>query len=125
MRILLLSLVLTVFSGCGAVGFPGVYVIDIEQGNIITQDMVDQLKPGMNRNQVQFILGTPLIEDSFHQDRWDYLYTIRNGTTVKTHKRLTVFFDGNELSHFTGTFIPTDEVSESESQTPPLGGGAG
>ena len=108
MRILSLSLLLTVLCACSNVGFPGVYRIDVEQGNIVTQEMVDQLKPGMNRNQVRFILGTPLIEDSFHQDRWDYIYTVRNGNTTKQDKRLTVFFDGDELSHFSGTFVPTE-----------------
>ncbi|MCZ6830958.1 MAG: outer membrane protein assembly factor BamE [Gammaproteobacteria bacterium] len=111
MRILYLGLVLTVLSACGGVGFPGVYRIDVEQGNIITQEMVDQLKPGMNRSQVRFILGTPLVEDSFHQNRWDYIYIVRNGNTIKQSKRLSVFFDGNELSHFTGTFVPSEGES--------------
>ena len=108
MRILSLSLLLAVLSACGNVGFPGVYRIDVEQGNIVTQEMVDQLKPGMNRNQVRFILGTPLLEDSFHQNRWDYIYTVRNGNVTKQSKRLTVFFDGDELSHFSGTFVPAE-----------------
>ncbi len=69
-------------SACGFVGFPGVYKINVEQGNIVTQEMVDQLKPGMNRRQVRFILGTPLIEDTFNQNRWDYLYVKRNGMKV-------------------------------------------
>ena len=107
MRFLILSLLLTALSACGNIGFPGVYRIDIEQGNIVTQEMVDQLKPGMNRNQVRFILGTPLVEDSFHQNRWDYIYTVRNGNTTKESQRLSVFFEGDELSHFTGTFVPT------------------
>jgi outer membrane protein assembly factor BamE len=111
MRILLLSLALTALSACGNIGFPGVYRINIEQGNIVTQEMVDQLKPGMNRNQVRYILGTPLMEDSFRQDRWDYIYTVRNGNTTKQSKRLTIFFDGDELSHFTGTFVPTETDS--------------
>ena len=107
MRFLILSLLLTALSACGNIGFPGVYRIDIEQGNIVTQEMVDQLKPGMNRNQVRFILGTPLVADSFHQNRWDYIYTVRNGNTTKESQRLSVFFEGDELSHFTGTFVPT------------------
>ena len=63
MRLLLVSLVITCLSACGFVGFPGVYRIDVEQGNILTQETVDQLKPGMSRRQVRFILGTPLIAD--------------------------------------------------------------
>ena len=107
MRNLFLSLALAALAGCGGLGFPGVYRIDVEQGNIVTQEMVDQLKPGMNRNQVRFILGTPMVEDSFHLDRWDYIYSVRNGNEVRASERLTVFFEGDELSHFTGTFVPT------------------
>jgi len=114
MRILLLSLALTALSACGNIGFPGVYRINVEQGNIVTQEMVDQLKPGMNRNQIRYILGTPLVEDSFNQDRWDYIYIVRNGNTTKQSKRLTIFFDGEELSHFTGTFVPSEEPTETE-----------
>ena len=80
-----LSVFLLCFSlflaGCGTnIGFPGVYRIDVEQGNIITPEMVEQLQQGMTRRQVRFILGTPLIEDTFNEDRWDYRYTLRNGT---------------------------------------------
>lgn len=111
MRILFVSLVLVALVGCGSLGFPGVYKLNIEQGNIITQEAVDQLKPGMNRRQVRFILGTPMIEDSFRKDRWDYYYYLRNGNTDKYRKRLTVFFEGDELSHFSGNFVPAEEES--------------
>ncbi len=94
-------------SGCGSFGFPGVYRIDIEQGNIITQEMVDQLKPGMTRRQVRYILGTPLVEDSFNQSRWDYIYLVRNGPNTVDEQRLSVFFEGDELSYFSGNFLPT------------------
>ena len=67
MRILLRSLVITFamtwLGACSFVGFPGVYKIDVEQGNIVTPEMVGQLKPGMSRRQVRFILGTPLLEE--------------------------------------------------------------
>ena len=78
MRTLLIALFLApaiaLLGACSFVGFPGVYKIDVEQGNIVDQEMADQLKPGMSRRQVRFILGTPLVEDTFNQDRWDYLY---------------------------------------------------
>jgi outer membrane protein assembly factor BamE len=109
MRILLVSLLLLGVSACGTVGFPGVYRIDVEQGNIVTQEMVDQLEPGMSRRQVRFILGTPLIEDSFNQDRWDYRYVLRNGMDIKFENRLTVFFEGDALTHFSGDFRPSGE----------------
>ena len=109
MRISYISLILICLSGCGVVGFPGVYKINVEQGNIVTQEMVDQLKPGMNRRQVRFILGTPLLEDSFNQSRWDYTYITRNGQTVISEQQLTVFFEGDTLSRFSGTFTPNIE----------------
>ncbi|MEH6571282.1 MAG: outer membrane protein assembly factor BamE [Halioglobus sp.] len=106
MRFSLFLLILITLGGCGAVGFPGVYKINIEQGNIITQEMVDQLKPGMSRRQVRFILGTPLIEDSFNQDRWDYTYITRNGLTIISEERLIVHFDGDSLAKISGTMTP-------------------
>lgn len=99
-----LSLLIT---GCGNnFGFPGVYRIDVEQGNIVTTDMVDQLQPGMTRRQVRFILGTPLIEDTFSPDRWDYRYTKRNGNDTLTENRLTVYFEGDKLVNVVGQEVP-------------------
>ena len=118
MRTLLVSLfcaiTLSSISACGFVGFPGVYRINVEQGNIIDQEKVDKLKIGMSRRQVRFILGTPLIEDSFNADRWDYTHTIRNGKKSILDQRLTVFFDGDKLSRIEGDFQPTAEEPEPE-----------
>ena len=91
---------------CGFVGFPGVYRIDVEQGNIVTEEMIDQLKPGMSRRQVRFILGTPLVEDTFNQDRWDYPYVKRNGQTIISESFLTVIFDGDSLESVKGEYLP-------------------
>ncbi len=63
----------------------------------------------MSRRQVRFILGTPLVEDPFNQQRWDYLYVIRNGADVIDEAHLTVFFEGDKLSHYTGSFDQTPE----------------
>jgi len=93
-------------AACGFVGFPGVYKIDVEQGNIVTQEIADKLKPGMSRRQVRFILGTPLVEDTFNQSRWDYPYVKRNGTDVLDKSSLTVFFEGDALSNVTGDYVP-------------------
>jgi outer membrane protein assembly factor BamE len=71
------------------------YKIDIQQGNVLTQEMVSQLKPGQTRDQVRFLLGTPLVTDIFHQQRWDYLYRYQSGQTGQVESRkFTVFFDG-------------------------------
>ena len=101
--------------GCGSnIGFPGVYRINVEQGNVVTEEMVDQLRPGLNRRQVRYIMGTPLIEDSFHEDRWDYRYTLRNGNETLTETQLTLWFEGDELVRVEGPDAPNWEESQSE-----------
>jgi outer membrane protein assembly factor BamE len=108
-------------SGCGSVSsfsFPGVYRIDIPQGNIITQEMVDQLRPGLSKNQVIFILGTPLIRDTFHQNRWDYVYSFQPGGGERAQERITLFFENDALTHFTGDFQQTPENSQFSTATP-------
>lgn len=98
-------------AGCSWFQFPGVYKLTIQQGNIVTKDMLAQLEPGMTKRQVNYVLGTPLIIDSFHQDRWDYFYSVRNseGETVK--RKLTVYFDGDQMTHYEGNIaeILSDE----------------
>lgn len=70
------------------------YRIDVQQGNVLSQEMVSQLKPGQTRDQVRFILGSPLLTDMFHAERWDYLYRLQDGRTMEVEtRRLTVFFD--------------------------------
>ncbi|MGW8247226.1 MAG: outer membrane protein assembly factor BamE [Acidiferrobacterales bacterium] len=70
------------------------YVPDVEQGNIITKDMIDKIKIGQSQQQVRFILGSPLVQDAFHQDRWDYVYTLKKGRSKDIdRKRLTIIFD--------------------------------
>jgi outer membrane protein assembly factor BamE len=115
MRIVLISLAIALLSACGFVGFPGVYKINVEQGNIVTPEMAAQLKPGMTRRQVKFILGTPLIQDTFDQNRWDYLYTKRNGNKVLSEALLTVQFDGDQLVNVTGDLAPSGWGSEASS----------
>ncbi|GAB5413141.1 MAG: hypothetical protein Cons2KO_07440 [Congregibacter sp.] len=99
-------LTLTSLGGCGFVGFPGVYIIDVEQGNLVMQDMVDQLQPGMSKRQVRFIMGSPLVEDTFNPDRWDYPYVIRNGQDVIRKASVSIFFEGDNLKRITGDYLP-------------------
>ena len=81
-------------SACSMPGFLSPHTIDIQQGNVVTQDAVDKLRPGMTRAQVRFVLGTPLLTDMFHAQRWDYVYSYRNGQTGATESRkFAVFFD--------------------------------
>jgi outer membrane protein assembly factor BamE len=88
-------------------GIPGVYRATIQQGNVITQEMVDRLKPGMTRRQVRFILGEPILGNTFRADRWDYVYTVQPGARPRTQQRLTVWFDDDALARFEGDFVPT------------------
>ena len=72
------------------------YKIDVQQGNVLTQDMVSQLRPGITKDQVRFILGTPMLQDMFHANRWDYVYTYKKGSTgVVEMRKFSTFFDAN------------------------------
>jgi outer membrane protein assembly factor BamE len=118
MRILLISLAITCLGACSFVGFPGVYKINVEQGNIVTQEMAEQLKPGMSRRQVRFIMGTPLVEDTFNQDRWDYPYVKRNGPNVLSESRMTVIFEGDSLLSVEGDYLPPAWSDQGTQETP-------
>jgi len=101
---LLTSLVLTAIIALGGC-FPGVYKIDIQQGNVVTQDMIDELRPGMSKAQVRYIMGNPLITDTFHARRWDYLYSLQTGSGEKSQKRMSLYFnDGDQLIAVSGDF---------------------
>jgi len=81
-----------VTSGC-------VYRINIQQGNLLDADLVDQVEVGMTRTQVRFLLGTPLVNNPFDEDRWDYYYYFKSGKTrAVTTQHLVVFFDGEQVS---------------------------
>ena len=85
--VVLLSFVMSATSGC-------VFRAGISQGNIIEQDDLDQLEVGMTRNQVRFLLGTPMVDDPFHADRWDYVYYLKVGRQDTLNKRwVSVLFD--------------------------------
>lgn len=113
MRILLIAIALASLTACGGIGFPGVYRINVEQGNLVTQEMVDQLKPGMTRRQVRFIMGTPLVEDSFNRERWDYPYVLRRGDKVLRESQITIHFDGDRLTGVSGDMVPEWANNES------------
>ncbi|WP_263264470.1 outer membrane protein assembly factor BamE [Pseudomonas sp. RIT-PI-S] len=95
---------LLALAGCS---FPGVYKIDIQQGNVVTQDMIDQLRPGMTRRQVRFIMGNPMLVDTFHPNRWDYLYSMQQGGARRQQERVSVFFnEQDQLASLSGDFMP-------------------
>ena len=76
----------------------GCYKIDIQQGNVVTPEVVAELRPGMTKREVRYLLGTPLVVDPFHEDRWDYFYTFRRGgEKQREQQRLTLTFDNDQL----------------------------
>lgn len=87
------------------------YRIDVRQGNLVTQEMVAQLKVGQSRDQVRFILGTPLVADLFHGDRWDYVYRLQYGSSDPgkvEHRRFVVFFEKGKLVRVGGDVTGED-----------------
>ncbi|WP_421684674.1 outer membrane protein assembly factor BamE [Stutzerimonas urumqiensis] len=106
-KFLLASLTLVGLFGLAGCSFPGVYKVDIQQGNVVTQDMIDQLRPGMTRRQVRFIMGSPLITDTFHANRWDYLYSIQPGGGQRLQERVSLQFnEDDQLIGLSGDFMP-------------------
>ena len=111
-----LSLSLTTLGACSGIGFPGVYQINVEQGNIVDEKMVDQLKPQMTRRQVRFVLGTPIIEDTFNADRWDYVHVVRLGNKDLSRSQLTVVFEGDVLVDVEGDLV-SENWPEKDAET--------
>lgn len=95
---------------------PGIlqpYRPDVQQGNVVTQEMVEQLHAGMTRDQVRFLLGTPALVSVFHQDRWDYVYLLKRGKgTERQSRRLTVFFKDNRVERFEADEMPREAMAD-------------
>jgi outer membrane protein assembly factor BamE len=98
---------------------PWVYRIDIQQGNVINQDMVSQLRLGMTRRQVQFLLGAPMLTDPFHANRWDYFYLYRPGSesdAEPARRNISLFFDADELVRIDGSLQPQPQAGSAPRQ---------
>lgn len=88
-----------------------IYRIDIQQGNLLEEDAIEQAEVGMTKNQIVFLLGTPMVTDSFHEDRWDYTYYLRRGRSREVERRwLIVYFDGDVVSRIEKD-VPLDPAS--------------
>jgi outer membrane protein assembly factor BamE len=115
-RILLVTLCALTLSSCGI--FPGVHKLNIQQGHIITPEMASQLKMGMSKRQVRFVLGSTLLPDTFNDNRWDYFYSIKRGSDDSYAKHLyTVYFENDKLVKAEGDYLPgpaplSEETSE-------------
>ncbi|MFZ1326117.1 MAG: outer membrane protein assembly factor BamE [Candidatus Contendobacter sp.] len=90
------ALLLVATAGCESL-LPSFYSVPLRQGNYIDQALIDQLRPGMTRQQVQQLLGTPLVADPFHQNRWDYYYSYRQRGTAPEQRHIALFFTGDTL----------------------------
>lgn len=104
MRSSLLILSILMIGACSSLKFPGVYRIPIQQGNYIDEEMVQQLEKGMTKRQVRYIMGSPMVEDTFNQDRWDYFYNIKRGDEVLSKNHFIVYFDNDIASHWEGGY---------------------
>jgi len=111
------ALVLSALAGCASISAPfdtylplitqfGVYKLDINQGNYLSQDMVDRLKAGQTKQQVRTTLGTPLITSAFRDNRWDYVYMFTSSGRVREHRQFTVYFKDDVLARWEGDEMP-------------------
>ena len=110
-KIILLSLLL---ASCGSYSLPSLnaYKMDIRQGNYVTPQMREKLKVGMSKAQVRFVMGTPMLQDVFHANRWDYVYMLEHGGKLVEEQRLTLYFDGENLTRIDDSalhFKPAEE----------------
>jgi outer membrane protein assembly factor BamE len=130
MRILFISIVVVAglgLSGCGSLSSvtdaipdaldraPLIYRPTIQQGNVVTQEQMNALQPGMTKRQVRFVLGTPMLDDVFHADRWDYVFTLGEGSRPQEIQRVTLIFSDDRLARITGDLSPQPESE----RTPP------
>ncbi|MEO8156786.1 MAG: outer membrane protein assembly factor BamE [Betaproteobacteria bacterium] len=109
----LLFLLPTLLAGC----MLAPHKIDIQQGNYVDESMVAKLKPEMTRSQVRFILGTPLIADAFHPNRWDYVYLIGKANDVQAKHKITITFDGDKLRRVDGDIALPDKLTQLPADT--------
>ena len=91
---------------------PRVYKLSVQQGNVITQEMVDRLKPGMTRNQVEFVMGRPVLSDPFNDDQWVYVYSLEVPDYFTQTFKMVLAFDGDTLATITGDYVPQEADAE-------------
>ena len=133
-KLALLCIPLILLGACsrsfdGGYNVPLLYKIDIQQGNVIEQEMLNKLKPGMDKNQVKFIMGTPVIIDPFHNDRWEYVFSMQEAGGIREQRHITLHFDEDEkLTHVSGDvevsstpIAENDIVTEDEAVSVPEG----
>ncbi|HET8746217.1 MAG TPA: outer membrane protein assembly factor BamE [Ramlibacter sp.] len=116
LRLVLAAVAATLLAGCGSYGSFGnrlgtaltPYKVEVVQGNFISREQVQALQPGMSRDQVRQILGTPLVTSLFHGDRWDYVFTLRRQGVAPQQRHLAVFFQGDAMARVEGDPMPSE-----------------
>jgi len=93
-------------AGCQAIPTLRPYKMDIQQGNVVTREMLARLQPGMTRSQVRFAMGTPMIVDPFRADRWDYVYFLSKGGEMTEQRRIVVVFKDDKLVRVEDDAVP-------------------
>jgi len=106
-----ITIALLLLAGCSSQMLPVLpglkpYRMDVQQGNVVTQEMIAKVQPGMTRNQVRFALGTPLIVDPFRTDRWDYVYLYQKAGVMTAQRRIAVLFKDDRLVRIDGDVLP-------------------
>ena len=119
-NLVLFCISLVILSACsrsfdGGYTTPLLYRINIQQGNVIEQKMLDKLKPGMDKKQVKFIMGTPVLIDPFHNERWEYIYSFQKGAGVREQRHITLYFEDDKLDHISGD-IEVSDVPKAEDE---------
>lgn len=122
----LLPLSMALLSACSSTSFtsylPEPYKVTIQQGNVITQEMVAKLKPGMTKAQVRFVLGSPPVTDIFHANRWDYVYSISEKGKVKEQRKLVLFFEEDLLTRVGGDVVAATQQDKAAEAAQPARG---
>lgn len=123
MRIAALASCLMLLCACGGIKgprslLPQVHRMELVQGNIITQQMVDQLQTGMSREQVQFVMGTPLVQDSFSSGTWRYYYRFQDDRRRAVVRRVTLHFEDELLADISGDLVPNPAAEQPDADEP-------
>tara|TARA_B100000965_G_scaffold270647_1_gene228897 strand:- start:1618 stop:1944 length:327 start_codon:yes stop_codon:yes gene_type:complete len=100
-----LLLFVLLLSSCS---IPRIFQVVISQGNLVDQEMLDKLEVGMTESQVKFVMGTPLISDTFYPERWDYFTSVTQGDKTYTNQKITLFFEDNKLLRWEGKIDSID-----------------
>jgi len=95
-------------TGDSVLGMVSPHRIDIQQGNVVTQEQLARVKPGMNRLQVRDTMGSPLLTDAFHPDRWDYIFTLRQSGKPLQRRNVVLLFEGDVLKSIDAPELPTE-----------------